>query len=197
MAGDRSFLAKDPQAPLIKFIRTKYEQIYTNICDQTLNDSALQIESSLFISTIRGINIFLFSFHFSFMAIDVVQKQMRDLTTKVDSLHSLVEKLSEQVSAIALVQDSSASDGAAGNGNGLVPIVGEVPPVVSAARTSMDATMSHKDILNDETYLEGDKLSNTSSMSPEIQIQRLTAQLTAAYNRMAVLEEQILACRFH
>lgn len=130
------------------------------------------------------------------MAIDVVQKQMRDLTTKVDSLHGLVEKLTEQVSAIAVAQDKSIADGAVQNG-GLDPTQVELPPVVSAARTSMDATMNHKDILNDETYLEGDKLSNTSSMSPEIQIQRLTAQLTAAYNRMAVLEEQILACRFH
>ena len=131
------------------------------------------------------------------MAIDVVQKQIRDLTTKVDSLYSLVEKLSEQVSAIAIAQGKAISDGAVQNGGGLNPNIVEVPPVVSAARTSMDATMNHKDILNDETYLEGDKSSATSSMSPEIQIQRLTAQLTAAYNRMAVLEEQILANRFH
>jgi hypothetical protein len=32
-------------------------------------------------------------------------------------------------------------------------------------------------------------------LSPQIQIQRLTAQLTAAYNRIAALEEQLLAKR--
>lgn len=130
------------------------------------------------------------------MAIDVVQKQMRDLTTKVDSLHGLVEQLTEQVAAIALAQSKSGSDNDSLN-DILMPEAVEIPPMISAARTSMDLTMSHKDILNDETYLEGDKMSRTSSLSPEIQIQRLTAQLTAAYNRMAILEEQILACRFH
>ena len=129
------------------------------------------------------------------MAIDVVQKQMRDLTNKVDSLHSLVEQLTEQVGAIALAQGKSGSNNGSLNGSLTPP--NAVLPVVSAARTSMDMTMSHKDILNDETYLEGDKMSAPSSLSPEIQIQRLTAQLTAAYNRMAILEEQILACRFH
>ncbi len=130
------------------------------------------------------------------MAIDVVQKQMRDLTTKVDSLHSLVEQLTEQVAAIALAQDKSGLDNGSLN-NSLTSGVAKSPPVVSAARTSMDMAMSHKDILNDETYMEGDKMSAPSNLSPEIQIQRLTAQLTAAYNRMAILEEQILACRFH
>ena len=138
------------------------------------------------------------------MAIDVVQKQMHDLTSKVDSLHGLVEQLTQQVAAIALAQTSAQTNGQNHNGstrdsNGSSPasVAAEVSPAVSAARTSMDLAMSHKDILNDESYLEGDKSSASSKMSPEIQIQRLTAQLTAAYNRMAVLEEQILACRFH
>ena len=131
------------------------------------------------------------------MAIDVVQKQMRDLTTKVDSLHRLVEQLTEQVAAIALAQGQPGSENGSSLNGSLTPDAAKIPPVVSAARTSMDMTMSHKDILNDETYLEGDKMSAPSSLSPEIQIQRLTAQLTAAYNRMAILEEQILACRFH
>ncbi|MGB3768761.1 MAG: hypothetical protein WA947_19565 [Phormidesmis sp.] len=130
------------------------------------------------------------------MAIDVVQKQMSDLSTKVDSLYRLVEQLTEQVAAIALVQGNSGPDSRSLNGSSMLG-ADKTSPAVSAARTSMDMTMSHKDILNDETYLEGDKMSNTSSLSPEIQIQRLTAQLTAAYNRMAILEEQILACRFH
>jgi hypothetical protein len=33
-------------------------------------------------------------------------------------------------------------------------------------------------------------------LAPQIQIQRLTAQLTAAYNRIAALEEQLLAKRW-
>jgi hypothetical protein len=34
-------------------------------------------------------------------------------------------------------------------------------------------------------------------IAPEAQVQRLTAQLTAAYNRIAALEEQLLAQRMH
>jgi hypothetical protein len=34
-------------------------------------------------------------------------------------------------------------------------------------------------------------------MTQDIQIQRLTAQLTAAYNRIAALEEQLVANRIH
>ena len=36
----------------------------------------------------------------------------------------------------------------------------------------------------------------TQDLSPQVQIQRLTAQLTAAYNRIAALEEQLLANRW-
>ena len=130
------------------------------------------------------------------MAIDVVQEQVHNLSNKVDSLHRLVEQLIDQVAAIALVQGASVPP-TKQNGRGLDGAATEVSPAVSAARSSMDMAMSHKDILSDETSLEGDKSSATASLSPEIQVQRLTAQLTAAYNRMAVLEEQILACRFH
>jgi hypothetical protein len=35
------------------------------------------------------------------------------------------------------------------------------------------------------------------SMSQELQMQRLMAQLTAAYNRIAALEEQLMAQRIH
>ena len=131
------------------------------------------------------------------MAIDVVQEQLRDLSTKVDSLHSIVEQLAEQVSAIAIAQKPTQKGSPRQNGGGLEPGTVDLPSVSSAARTSMDMAMSHKDILSDETYVEGDKTNAASSLSPEVQVQRLTAQLTAAYNRMAVLEEQILACRFH
>ena len=132
------------------------------------------------------------------MAIDVVQEQLHELSTKVDLLHSTMKQLVEQVSAIATAQKKSALEGSsARNGRVSGSDASDPPPVISAARTSMNMAMNHKDILSDENYIEGDKKSATSSLSPEVQVQRLTAQLTAAYNRMAVLEEQILACRFH
>ncbi|WP_218081881.1 hypothetical protein [Anthocerotibacter panamensis] len=52
--------------------------------------------------------------------------------------------------------------------------------------------MTSKDVLSDDEpgiYQPG---ANGRTLSPEAQIQRLTAQLTAAYNRIAALEEQLL-----
>jgi hypothetical protein len=57
--------------------------------------------------------------------------------------------------------------------------------------------MEHKDVLVDNYSSEASMYSGEKALSPEIQIQRLTAQLMAAYNRIAALEEQLLAQRVH
>jgi hypothetical protein len=53
----------------------------------------------------------------------------------------------------------------------------------------------HKDILLEGEHLKSHLPIAAKVISPEVQIQRLTAQLTAAYNRIAALEEQLLARR--
>lgn len=123
------------------------------------------------------------------MAIDVVQKQVLELSGKVDTLHGLLEQLTEKVSGIAVMQNISAHQDSR-------PEMGGVNVSPAAMRRAVDPSMMHKDILSDEPHLEADKSGSSQNLSPEVQIQRLTAQLTAAYNRMAALEEQILACRF-
>ena len=123
------------------------------------------------------------------MAIDVVQNQVLELNNKVDTLHSLLEQLTEKVSGIAMMQNLSARQDFKSE-------IGAVNVSPAAMRRASDPSMMHKDILSDEPHLEGDKSGSPQNLSPEVQIQRLTAQLTAAYNRMAALEEQILACRF-
>lgn len=60
-----------------------------------------------------------------------------------------------------------------------------------------DSTLTHKDVLVDAKYPDSGSQSREKDLAPEIQIQRLTAQLTAAYNRIAALEEQLLAKRIH
>ena len=57
--------------------------------------------------------------------------------------------------------------------------------------------MVHKDILADDDRAGGDRTQGEKDLTPEIQIQRLTAQLTAAYNRIAALEEQLLSRHVH
>ena len=118
------------------------------------------------------------------MAMDVVQKQVLELSNKVDTLHGLMEQLTDQVSSLASIQNNSSGSGLVANAR-----ASNLSPV--AVRRPVDPSMMHKDVLSDEPPFESDKSGSSShSLSPEIQIQRLTAQLTAAYNRMAALEEQ-------
>jgi uncharacterized coiled-coil protein SlyX len=119
---------------------------------------------------------------------EITQQQVAQLNDKIDMLHQLLEQLTEQVSGIAAVQSNAHND--------LRPDPATVNLSPASFHRTVDPSMVHKDILSDEPHLEGDKSSNSQMLSPEVQIQRLTAQLTAAYNRMAALEEQILACRF-
>ncbi len=62
---------------------------------------------------------------------------------------------------------------------------------------SLNGAFEHKDVLLDNDFLDLEKQGAERDLAPEIQIQRLTAQLTAAYNRIAALEEQLLAQRTH
>jgi len=60
-----------------------------------------------------------------------------------------------------------------------------------------DRSLIHQDILGNDNDLEDMVEGEQTEITPDIQIQRLTAQLTAAYNRIAALEEQLVAKRIH
>jgi hypothetical protein len=60
-----------------------------------------------------------------------------------------------------------------------------------------DWAIAQQDILIDSSGVEVTHHQiKEQDLSPQIQIQRLTAQLTAAYTRIAALEEQLLAKRW-
>ncbi|BAU41611.1 hypothetical protein [Leptolyngbya sp. O-77] len=121
---------------------------------------------------------------------DSFQEQIVELNAKVDALHQVIEQLSNRItevfSEVLLVDRGQRS-----------------PAGATSARQSysqrygLDTEMDHKDVLSDDNFLESDSHSGERSLSPEVQIQRLTAQLTAAYNRIAALEEQLLSQRIH
>jgi hypothetical protein len=50
-------------------------------------------------------------------------------------------------------------------------------------------------VLVDDNYLNESSKNIDGEFASDIQIQRLTAQLTAAYNRIASLEEQLISKR--
>jgi hypothetical protein len=122
---------------------------------------------------------------------DTLQKQINILSAKVDALYQLIEQLSGKVSNVA----SECRFGS----EQIQRLEGEATSSVRSHHgyVGLDAAMGHKDVLVDNNSLDSTSQSGEKQLTPEIQIQRLTAQLTAAYNRIAALEEQLLSKRVH
>ena len=121
---------------------------------------------------------------------DALQSQINALDGKVDILHRAIEQLSHRLTEVLEESRQTVST-----------MVSQ--PAWSRASTGYrseshyqrDTMMEHKDVLMDGDGVESMTQTPERLMSPELQIQRLTAQLTAAYNRIAALEEQLLARR--
>lgn len=122
-----------------------------------------------------------------------LQKQVITLSHKVDALYQVVDQLNGKVAdalsecRLTPVQETNGDR----QGEG---ITGRYPTL---GYSNYKQSIEHKDVLTDSTNNEGHSKSGEKELTPEIQIRRLTAQLTAAYNRIAALEEQLLAQRIH
>lgn len=121
---------------------------------------------------------------------DSIQEQVVTLTHKVDALHEMLNQLNLQITEIL----AKASVSSKGNGFEFERFTSEAR-AAGISSSQMEGFLDHKDILADSGYASLDRASGDQHLSPEVQIQRLTAQLTAAYNRIAALEEQLLAAR--
>ena len=119
---------------------------------------------------------------------EINQEKVAHLSNRVDTLHQLLEQIDGKVSDLLVRQDVGVDTGH--------PKFGVSPPERMVAN-GLNEAFEHKDILNDEPHFGLDQFTGNQNLSPEIQVQRLTAQLTAAYNRIAALEEQLLAYRGH
>ena len=120
---------------------------------------------------------------------NILQEQVNILSTKVDALTQRIDQLSTKVSEVVVeckFGTEQVSRSEPGSGTGYRSYLGHA---------GLNASMEHKDILMDGDGLDSVSQSGERQLSPEIQIQRLTAQLTAAYNRIAALEEQLLSKR--
>ncbi|NJO41610.1 MAG: hypothetical protein HC865_13475 [Cyanobacteria bacterium RU_5_0] len=123
---------------------------------------------------------------------DLVQDQVDVLNNKVDALQHTIEQFKTNLAEVLGELKSITADRrnlhhpSNGIGGGHYSY---------QSRTSFDSEMKHKDVLSDHNYLESETQGGERILTPEVQIQRLTAQLTAAYNRIAALEEQLLAKR--
>jgi hypothetical protein len=124
---------------------------------------------------------------------DRLTQQVVALTDKVDSLYEMIKHLTKQVSE-HLSQDESTELVKATPSLLEYGFSASLNPPQTRPSTSVQ---EHKDILLDDEYVETSYYSREPTLTADIQIQRLTAQLTAAYNRIAALEEQLLSKRTH
>lgn len=121
-----------------------------------------------------------------------LEKQILVLSDKVDAIYSVIERLDIRLSEA--LSDSSAAK--------LPPIEGYLdnnqPAYKLIEDVNISETLEHEDVLIDGlVYSEMNYQSRNRQVTPEIQIQRLTTQLTAAYHRIAALEEQLVKQRVY
>ncbi|MGB3264503.1 MAG: hypothetical protein WBA89_11135 [Microcoleus sp.] len=124
---------------------------------------------------------------------EALRQQVTVLTQQVDALYKLIENLNEkllesaQKTNLLAQQQKNDRPGTVENH--------KTSPYLNYS--SLDGLLEHKDVLLDDGYFDKNYQNVEKELSAEIQIQRLTAQLTAAYNRIAALEEQLLSKRIH
>lgn len=120
---------------------------------------------------------------------DGLTQKVVTLTDKVDALYEIITQLTNQVS------DHLSSEETPNSSDQTIAFPPSLPDVRQTRKGL--SQQEHKDILIDDEYIETIYYSQESSLTADIQIQRLTAQLTAAYNRIAALEEKLLSQRVH
>lgn len=123
---------------------------------------------------------------------DVLHKQVAALQEKVDAVYQILEGLNCRVADALAEQQLNANHHVNDSQNGL-----RLERHSYNGHSYLNTMMEHKDVLADKNYFGNEEQTGEKALAPEIQIQRLTAQLTAAYNRIAALEEQLLAKRVH
>ena len=122
---------------------------------------------------------------------DTLQKQISELREKIDCLHQLIADIGTQVKGLSerstprVEQESYSLPSFTSNSNNFV------------GSSETEYQLTHKDILVDDNSSSSSANSSNDRLAPDTQIRRLTAQLTAAYNRIAALEEQLLTYRIH
>ena len=119
-----------------------------------------------------------------------VEKQILTLSYKLDALCQKIEVIDQKLSQVI----SDSNSGAKQSTQNLWENI-DVENYKSNVQFNTQGELEHKDVLIDGIYPEGNLDGGEKQLTPEIQIQRLTAQLTAAYNRIAALEEQLLLKR--
>ncbi|MEN9203413.1 MAG: hypothetical protein Q6K80_07005 [Thermostichus sp. DG_1_6_bins_120] len=112
---------------------------------------------------------------------EALQHYFEHLELQVQELKAAIERMPEQLAAVILAaQDAKKAT--------------PTPSRYSVLNSDLVEDGSHSFLLEEEMPVVSSR-SVGQDLAPEAQVQRLSAQLTAAYNRIAALEEQLLAQR--
>jgi hypothetical protein len=122
-----------------------------------------------------------------------VEKQIKILANKVDDVYQILDHLlvdnEDVVQSAPPVDESSYL---------LIDDDHDLPSSFSKNRLAESSDwLVHQDVLVDSQGMEASHHHAELHLSPQSQIQRLTAQLTVAYSRIAALEEQLLSQRLN
>ncbi|MGD1808617.1 hypothetical protein ACP6PL_24715 [Dapis sp. BLCC M126] len=120
---------------------------------------------------------------------ELLQEQIIALSKKVEAIHIIIEQLNDKVSNYIIVEKANIYQGTETDSNLQQALE------LKQRYNYFDPELEHKDVLVDDNHLNKNSQNIDGELTSEIQIQRLTAQLTAAYNRIAALEEQLLSKR--
>jgi hypothetical protein len=121
---------------------------------------------------------------------EALQKQIIILSNKIDAIYVLLEQLDRKVSNCTGEKETTDRDS----------FLLELKKAENSNFNDIiiDPSLEHKDVLIDDNYRpKSDRCIENSELTADIQIQRLTAQLTAAYHRIAALEDQLLSKRIN
>ena len=119
-----------------------------------------------------------------------LQIQISELRAKLDLLYEVVEQMNDRVQQLGLQQPKVEQESYS------LPNFASATVQLANYNKESEYQLTHKDILVDDNSSSGAS-SSSDNLAPDTQIRRLTAQLTAAYNRIAALEEQLLTYRIH
>ncbi len=120
--------------------------------------------------------------------------QIALLYQKLDGLHHMVEELNERVAFVLSGEQPFVTVGKLPNSRRVVEPTYKSGSIANSYDEEM---VGHKDVIIEPDYIDSDRSNAEQPLTSEVQVQRLTAQLTAAYNRIAALEEQLLSHRIH
>lgn len=126
---------------------------------------------------------------------DQLHQQILALEQKLDRVYQVVENLNRQLGTSYGDRDASISAAPSAAVPAGHPQDSEAQLEAYQAG-GLDGFLEHKDVLLDTNEIVSPpNQTQTQPVSLDIQVRRLNAQLTAAYNRIAALEEQLLAHR--